>query len=66
MKAIADNARWKGLLCPQTEIVNTVKEAAPARATDLLQSPSKASYIHWSTRKAMLTSTKGQLMAKPC
>ena len=39
MKAIADNARWKGL-CPQT--VNTVKEAAPARATDLLQSPSKA------------------------
>lgn len=63
MKAIADNARWKGL-CPQT--VNTVKEAAPARATDLLQSPSKASDIHWSTRKAMLTSTKGQLMAKPC
>lgn len=66
MNAIADNAKWKGLLCPETDRVNTVKEAAPARATDLIQSLSKAYGIHWNTRKAMLTSTKGQLMEKPC
>lgn len=53
-------------LAVPTDRVNTVKKAAPARAADLIQSPSKAYGIHWSNRKAMLTSTKGQLMEKPC